>query len=43
MDIRVQQVELAYELDTKGFYQPVYQFEVILDDLLTTIMIPAIK
>ena len=43
MDIRVQQVELAYELDTKGFYQPVYQFEVIVGDLWTTIMIPAIK
>ena len=43
LDVRVQQVELAYELDTKGFYQPVYQFEVIVDDLWTTITIPAIK
>ena len=43
LDVRVQQVELSYELDTKGFYQPVYQFEVIVDDLWTTITIPAIK
>ena len=43
MDIRVQQVDLVYELDTKGFYQPVYRFEVITGDLWTTIMIPAIE
>ena len=43
MSIYVQQVALTYELDTKGFYQPVYQFSVIADDVWTTIMIPAIK
>jgi hypothetical protein len=43
LDIEVLAVELDYILDTKGFYQPVYQFEVIAGEYWTTIMIPAIK
>ena len=43
LDIVVLEVELDHILDTKGFYQPVYQFSVIADDVWTTIMIPAIE
>jgi glycopeptide antibiotics resistance protein len=42
-DLEVLGVELSYELDTKGFYQPVYAFSVMWDDLEGTINIPAIK
>ena len=42
-DLEVLEVELSYELDTKGFYQPVYTFSVSWDDLAGTINIPAIK
>ena len=31
------------ELDTKGFYQPVYAFNVLWDDIEYTINIPAIQ
>lgn len=43
LDIEVLEVNLEYVLDTKGFYQPVYQFRVIAGEWWTTIMIPAIK
>lgn len=36
-------VTLDYELDTKGFYQPVYAFSVLWDDIESTINIPAIR
>ncbi|MEE0884264.1 MAG: VanZ family protein, partial [Faecalimonas sp.] len=42
-NLEVLAVELDYELDTKGFYQPVYAFSVMWDDLEGTINIPAIK
>ena len=42
-DLEVLRVELSYELDTKGFYQPVYAFSVVWDDLEGTINVPAIK
>lgn len=42
-NLDVLEVELDYELDTKGFYQPVYAFSVMWDDLEGTINIPAIK
>ena len=42
-DLKILGVELSYELDTKGFYQPVYAFRVMWDDLEGTINIPAIK
>ena len=37
--------ELDYEIDTKGFYQPVYRFEISLPgtDYICPAMIPAIK
>ena len=42
-DLEVLRVELSYELDTKGFYQPVYAFSVVWDDLEGTINVPAIR
>ena len=42
-DLEVLKVELSYELDTKGFYQPVYTFSVSWDDIEHTINIPAIQ
>lgn len=41
--VRVQSCALAYEIDTKGFYQPVYYFDVVSPDgsYLDRIMIPA--
>ena len=42
-NLEVLEVELDYELDTKGFYQPVYVFGVMWDDIEGTINIPAIK
>ena len=42
-DLEVLGVELSYELDTKGFYQPVYAFSVSWDDIEHTINIPAIQ
>ena len=42
--ISVQSCTLGYEIDTKGYYQPVYYFEVMSPgwDGVGTIMIPAI-
>lgn len=42
-DYEVLGVTLDYELDTKGFYQPVYAFSVLWDDIESTINIPAIR
>lgn len=42
-EVEVLGIELDYEMDTKGFYQPVYVFEVKLNGNETNIYIPAIK
>lgn len=42
-EIQIEQVDLSYELDSKGFYQPVYEFTCFIDDESTTIIIPGIK
>lgn len=42
-DFEVLEVVLDYEIDTKGFYQPVYAFSVSWDDIEHTINIPAIQ
>ncbi len=43
--VQVISCEPGYEIDTKGFYQPVYYFEVASEDgkYLDTIMIPAMQ
>lgn len=43
LDVKVTGLELGYELDTKGFYQPVYLFDTVIGDFETQISIPAIK
>ena len=40
--IEIGQVSIGYMLDTKGFYQPVYNFDVIVDGEKMLIQIPAI-
>ncbi|WP_461204563.1 VanZ family protein [Clostridium sp. DL1XJH146] len=40
--ISITEVNLDYELDTKGFYQPVYIFEVLVNGNKCEIMIPAL-
>jgi len=42
-DIYVQDVSLGYMLDSKSFYQPVYLFDITIDDREYQIPIPAIK
>ena len=42
-DYEVLEVTLDYELDTKGYYQPVYVFSVLWDEIESTINIPAIR
>ena len=41
--IEVGQVTLDYMLDTKGFYQPIYKFDVKVNGQEQSIQIPAIK
>ncbi|MBO5082683.1 MAG: VanZ family protein [Lachnospiraceae bacterium] len=41
--IVVNDIFLAYEVDSKGFYQPIYIFECNIDDLDTRLYTPAIK
>jgi glycopeptide antibiotics resistance protein len=36
-------IELDYQLDTKGFYQPVYLFDTVVNGTETTITIPALR
>ena len=43
LKVEITGVTLGYELDTKGFYQPVYQFEAKVNDYDTQISVPAIK
>lgn len=40
--IKIHDVELNYHLDSKGFYQPVYDFHSTVDGNETTIQIPAL-
>ena len=40
--IEVGQVSMGYLLDTKGFYQPAYNFDVIINGEKMLIQIPAI-
>ena len=40
--IRIKNIDIVYELDTKGFYQPVYRCFVDLNGIATVIKIPAI-
>ena len=42
-DYEVLDVMLDYELDSKGFYQPVYAFSVLWDEIESTINISAIR
>lgn len=41
--LEVKSVSLVYQLDTKGFYQPVYEFDCRIDGEETSIWIPALK
>lgn len=41
--IEVGRVSMGYMLDTKGFYQPVYNFDVIVNGEKMLIQIPAIE
>ena len=41
--IEIIDFKLSYSLDTKGFYQPIYNFDVKLDGEKSQIHIPAIK
>lgn len=41
--LEISNVKLEYELDTKGYYQPVYQFDAIVNEREAQIFIPAIK
>ena len=41
--IEIGQVSIGYMLDTKGFYQPVHNFDVIVDGEKMLIQIPAIE
>lgn len=41
--ITIEQINLDYLLDTKGFYQPVYRFKAIMDEKEHSIIIPAIN
>jgi glycopeptide antibiotics resistance protein len=40
--LHIHSVEISYQLDSKGFYQPVYAFHCLLDGIETTILIPGI-
>lgn len=41
--MEIGQVSLAYFMDTKGFYQPVYNFEILVNGKGSYIQIPAIE
>lgn len=43
LEIQVLSCSLAYALDSKGYYQPNYQFECILNGEKSQILIPALK
>ncbi|WP_020617860.1 VanZ family protein [Paenibacillus daejeonensis] len=41
--LTITEVNLDYEMDTKGYVQPIYRFHVLFDDEETVINIPALK
>ena len=41
--IEIEQVEMDYELDSKGYYQPVYVFSSVIDGESAKLLIPAVK
>lgn len=41
--IEVKAVSLQYEMDSKGYYQPIYNFQVLNNNQSSSILIPAIK
>lgn len=41
LDIEVKSCTLSYEIDSKGYYQPTYQFEALINGQESQIMIPA--
>ena len=42
-ELQIQQVKLAYELDSKGFYQPIYEFSGTINGEKSVISIPGIE
>ena len=42
-DLTITAVNLDYEMDTKGYVQPIYRFHVLFDDEESVIDIPALK
>ncbi len=42
-EVRITDVKLGYEVDTKGFYQPVYYFTLTGGDFAGDAMVPALK
>lgn len=42
-DLIITGISLDYEMDTKGYVQPIYQFHVLFDDEESVISIPALK
>ena len=43
LSVEITGVEVGYEMDTKGFYQPVYLFEGNVNGTETKLVVPAIK
>lgn len=43
LNIRVEAVRLGYDLDTKGFYQPIYIFDTDINGWQGKLVVPAIK
>ena len=41
--IEIDQVEIGYALDSKGFYQPIYEFSGLIDGESATILIRGIE
>ena len=41
--MQIQQVKQAYEMDSKGFYQPIYVFSGTINGEEATISIPGIE
>lgn len=40
--LHIEKVEVSYELDSKGYYQPVYAFHGTADGIEMTILIPGV-
>ena len=43
LNIQVEEVQMEYRLDTKGFYQPVYVFDTYVNEEQRELIIPAIN